>query len=60
MRQENTMLSGKMAENRAQQCWDAFCETGSVSAYLQYRKSCRSAEGAAYADTSDGQGTGHP
>ena len=60
MRQENAYLTEKHAEARMQQCWNAFCESGSVDAYLQYRESCKQAEGAAYADTCDSQGAGHP
>lgn len=58
MRNQNAYLTDRMAEKRQQHCWDAFCQSGSVADYLQYRESC-AYEGKVYADTSDSQGTGH-
>ena len=60
MRQENAYFSERNADARVQQRWNAFCESGSVLDYLQYREVCTEAEGAAYADTSDSQGAGAP
>ncbi|GEM_PF-2464588 len=60
MHTENAYFSGKMAEKKQQKCWDAFCQTGSVADYLQYRASCERAEGNANGgNTFDGQGAGH-
>ena len=57
MRNQNAFLTGRMSERQRQQKWDAFCQSGTVADYLQYRGCCP-AEDKAYADTSDRQGTG--
>ena len=59
MHTENAYFSNRMAEQKQQQCWNVFCQTGSVADYLQYRASCDRAEGNANGNTSDSQGTGH-
>ncbi len=60
MRNENASLTNRMAEKRMQQSWNAFCESGSVPDYLQYRSCCAELEERTNADTSDRQGTGNP
>ncbi|MBR3268159.1 MAG: hypothetical protein IKI58_05450 [Oscillospiraceae bacterium] len=60
MRNENAYLTNHMAEKRVQQSWNAFCESGSVPDYLQYRSCCAALEGKENADTSDRQGACHP
>ncbi len=58
MRNQNAFWTEKMAEQNRRQRWDAFCQSGSISDYLEYRQCC-SPEESVYADTSDSQGTGH-
>ena len=58
MRNQNAYLTDRMQEQQRQQRWDAFCQSGSIADYLQYRGSCQK-EVTAYADASDRQGTGH-
>ena len=58
MRNQNAYWTEKMAERQQQKCWDAFCQSGSVADYLQYR-SCCTDEVTNYANASDPQGTGH-
>ena len=59
MHTENAYFSGRMAEKRQRQHWDAFCQSGSVADYLEYR-SCLPTEVQADGNTSDGQRAGHP
>ncbi|MBR4201267.1 MAG: hypothetical protein IKQ91_08365 [Oscillospiraceae bacterium] len=58
MRNQNAYWTEKMAEKRQQQCWDAFCQSGSVADYLEYRSCCTGEDGN-YANASDAQGSGH-
>ena len=60
MHQENAFFTEQNRTAARQQRWEAFCESGSVAAYLHYREVCDAAEGTAYADTSDSQGAGDP
>lgn len=59
MRNQNAYWTGKMAEKRQQQCWDAFCRSGSVADYLQYRECCHG-EDLNDANAFDRQGAGDP
>lgn len=59
MRNENAYFTGRMAEKKQQQSWNAFCQSGSVADYLQYRENCIRSEGIADAGTSDCQGSGY-
>lgn len=58
MRNQNAFLTERMTALHRQQKWDAFCQSGSVTDYLEYRQCCAPEE-KLYADTSDRQGTGH-
>lgn len=53
MRNENAFLSNHFAEKRVQQSWNAFCESGSIPDYLQYRSCCAELEDKNHADTSN-------
>ncbi|MCQ2407729.1 MAG: hypothetical protein MJ065_04280 [Oscillospiraceae bacterium] len=59
MRNQNAFFTDRLTAQNRQQHWDAFCQNGTVEAYLAYRACCEPEE-AAYADTSDRQGAGHP
>ncbi|MBP0988419.1 MAG: hypothetical protein IK134_13225 [Oscillospiraceae bacterium] len=56
MRIQNAYWTDRTAENRQQQRWDAFCQSGSVADYLEYRACCTH-EDNTYADASQSQGT---
>ena len=60
MLNQNAYFTNRMAEMRRQQSWDAFCQSGSVPDYLQYRSCCEELEVETHADASDGQGAGDP
>ncbi len=59
MRNQNAYLTGRMTEKQQQQRWDAFCQTGRIADYLEYRACCTN-EDTAYANASDSQGTCDP
>ena len=62
MRNQNAYLSDKMAEKEQRRCWDAFCQSGSIADYLQYRHCCEISGELTNvnSDTSDRQRTGDP
>ncbi|MBR3044229.1 MAG: hypothetical protein IKI45_07085 [Oscillospiraceae bacterium] len=57
MRNQNAYLTDRMAEKQQQQRWDAFCQSGSIADYLEYRACCH--EEQTYADASQSHGAGH-
>ena len=59
MRNQNAYLTGRMAEQQQQQRWNAFCQSGRIADYLDYRACCTN-EDFTNADTSHDQGTRDP
>ena len=60
MRNQNLYLSGIYAQKQQQRCWDAFCKSGSIADYLQYRGSFARSEGSTDDNASDRPRTGDP
>ncbi len=60
MRNQNAFLTDRQSEIQRAQHWDAFCQSGSIADYLQYRGCTEGTEGTVIADTSDRPRTGHP
>lgn len=60
MRNQNAFFTDRLAEEQRRQRWDAFCQSGSIADYLQYRGCTERSEGTGIADTSDRPRTGHP
>ena len=60
MRNQNAFFTDRAAEAARMQRWDAFCQSGSIADYLQYRGCTERSEGTGIADTSDRPRTGHP
>ncbi len=58
MRNQNAYLTDRMAEKQQQMRWDAFCQSGRIADYLEYRACCDH-EDHTYADASQYQGTRH-
>ena len=48
MRNQNAYLTDRMAEKQQQQRWDAFCQSGSIADYLEYRACCHEEIGRAH------------
>ena len=60
MRNQNAYLTDRAAEVQRMQRWDAFCQSGSIADYLQYRSCTERSGGTGIADTSDRPRTGDP
>ena len=60
MRNQNAYLTGRAADSQRMRRWDAFCQSGSIADYLQYRSCTERSEGTGIADNPDCPRTGHP
>lgn len=59
MQNQNAYFTGRAAELQRMKRWDAFCQSGSIADYLQYRGCTERSEGTGIADNPDCSRTGH-
>lgn len=60
MRNQNAYFTGKSELQHRQQCWNAFCQSGSVTDYIRYRECLPRSEEMTDGNPSDRPRTGHP